>query len=416
MVYFPKVEAVKKAQERLRGVSLVTPLKRNESMSNAYGAEILFKREDLQVVRSYKIRGAYNKIASLSPAQKGKGVVCASAGNHAQGVAYSCRRLSIRATIFMPLPTPAQKIEQVKMFGGEWIDLRLSGDTFDEAKWAAQDFCSHSGAEFIHPFEDPKVMEGQGTIGLEILAQSKEPIDYLFMPVGGGGLAAGLSAVFKTLSPHTKLIGVEPLGAPSMSTSLRKMENTFLPRIDKFVDGAAVQKVGDLNFEICQHTLDAMLTVEEGRICELMLEMYNKEAIVLEPAAALSIAGLDAFGDDLKSKRVVCLISGSNNDISRTSEVQERAILYKGLKHYFLVKFPQRPGALREFIAEVLGPQDDIVYFQYIKRNSRERGAAVVGIELKAKEQIDPLQRKIRDLGYFDRYLNESEILYSVLT
>lgn len=413
--YYPKIEHILSAANNLKGVAVTTPLQENIGISKHYGANIFLKREDLQIVRSYKIRGAYNKISSLGAEELQNGVVTASAGNHAQGVAYSCNKLGIRGTIFMPVPTPKQKIEQVKMFGGEHTEIRLIGDTFDDASREAQAFCLAQKATYVPPFEDPKVIEGQGTIALEILNQTDVDIDYLFLPVGGGGLAAGVSAVFKTLSPKTKIIGVEPTGAPSMSKSLEKGEVVTLENIEKFVDGAAVKRVGKLNFDICKNTLDGMMTVNEGRVCECILNLYNKNAIVVEPAGALTIAVLDQMQDEIKGKNVVCLVSGSNNDITRTEEIKERALLHRGLKHYFVIRFPQRAGALKEFVSEILGAEDDITYFQYSKKHNRENGPAVVGIELKKSEDLPPLLHRLKSRNFFGEYLNDKADLMDLL-
>lgn len=413
--YYPDIKDVRCAAQLLDGVALVTPLIRSINYSHHYDCDILLKREDLQIVRSYKIRGAYNKMKSLSSESLANGIVCASAGNHAQGVAYSCKALKTKGKIFMPSPTPGQKIEQVKMFGQEFIEVILIGDTFDEASEHAKRYCIANNMAYIHPFDDDKVIEGQATIGLELLDQSAKPIDYVFLPVGGGGLAAGLSSVFKTLSPNTKIIGVEPKGAPSMSNSLAKKENLMLPHVDMFVDGASVKRVGDRNFSICQSTLDDMLTVDEGKICETILYVYNKAAIVLEPAGALAISALDQYAEEIKGKNVVCLLSGGNNDITRMEEIKERAMLYQGLKHYFLVKFPQRAGALKEFVAEVLGPTDDITHFEYTKKTSREKGTAVVGVELKGMQDFEPLLARMKDKQFFGGYLNDNEVLMDML-
>lgn len=413
--YFPAIEQVQQAAERLRGVVARTPLQLNRTASETYGANIYFKREDLQQVRSYKIRGAYNKMATLNKSELANGVVCASAGNHAQGVALACNKMQVHGTIFMPTPTPGQKLEQVKMFGGEYVDVVLAGDTFDEAKDAALDFCDSRGAVFIHPFDDPHIIEGQATVGLEVIEQLPETIDFVFVPIGGGGLAAGLSSVFRQLSPETKIIGVEPTGAPSMKKALEKGEAVHLDRINKFVDGAAVQKVGSLTFDICRQTLGDMLLVDEGRICQVILSMYNKDAIVAEPAGALSVAALEQYREQIKGKNVVCIISGSNNDITRMEEIKEGALLYAGLKHYFIVKFPQRPGALREFVMNVLGPTDDITHFEYTKKNSKEKGTAVVGIELKQAGEFDALLHNMKERGFYVDYLNNQLHLLNLL-
>ena len=412
--YFPAVKDINKAAEKLWGIIQETPLMKNFNLSGEFGANILLKREDLQIIRSYKIRGAYNKIASLSPVLLKNGVVCASAGNHAQGVAYACQKLGVNGTVVMPAPTPRQKIEQVSMFGKNRVEIILSGDTFDDAKQEAMSLGLSKNMPFIHPFDDESVIEGQGTVGLELLNQCQK-IDYLLVPVGGGGLSAGVSALFGNLSPATRVIGVEPAGAPSMSVSLKKGVNSTLEKIEKFVDGAAVKRVGDLNFRICQETLHDVITVNEGKVCETILQLYNREAIVVEPAGALSIAALDQLADKIVGKTVVCVISGGNNDITRTEEIKERALLYRGLKHYFIVRFPQRAGALKEFVAEVLGPDDDITHFEYTKKNSREKGTAVVGIELKSGDDFPDLLRRMQERNFYGDYINNSPDLLNLL-
>lgn len=413
--YSPSIEEIKKAAKILNGVANKTPLGKNLSLSKQFSSNIFFKREDLQVVRSYKIRGAYNKMFGLNDKEKQKGIVCASAGNHAQGVALSCKLLEIEGTIFMPSPTPNQKIEQVKMFGEEFINIVIEGDTFDDAYNAAKKECDSENKIFIHPFDDKKVIEGQATVGLEILTQTKEPIDYVFVPVGGGGLSSGLSSVFKNISPNTKVIGVEPEGAPSLLNSLKLKKNAALNKIDPFVDGAAVKKVGDLNFAICAQNLHQVVTVPEGKICQIILDLYNKDAIVVEPAGALSIAALELFADEINGKNIVCVVSGSNNDITRTEEIKERALLYANLKHYFIVKFPQRAGALKEFVADILGPNDDITHFEYTKKSNRTNGAAVVGLELKSSKDLNPLIQRMKDNDFYGDYLNDKPDLFQFL-
>lgn len=413
---YPSVlDNVYKAAKRLRNVVVRTPLAINNNLSGIYDAKISFKREDLQQVRSYKIRGAYNKMAVMSPEDLAKGVVCASAGNHAQGVAFVCSTMKVKGTIFMPLPTPGQKLEQVKMFGGDDIDIVLYGDTFDEAKDAALKFCKENQGIFIHPFDDQDIINGQATAALEILEQSDEPIDYLFLPVGGGGLAAGVCSVFRELSPHTKIIGVEPSAAASMKKALEKGQPVLLEKISRFVDGAAVQKVGDLNFELCKNVLYDMALVDEGMVCETILSLYNKDAVVVEPAGALSVAALGKYKDQIRGKNVVCIISGSNNDITRMEEIKEKALLHAGLKHYFLVRFAQRPGALKTFVMNVLGPNDDITFFEYTQKNSKEKGIAVLGIGLKDSEDFTPLLDNMKKYDFFVNYLNNDPSLMNLL-
>lgn len=413
--FVPDLKDVKAAATRISGVSVYTPLMPSHTYSRHLEAEILIKREDTQQVRSYKIRGAFNKISSLSKDQLRRGVVCASAGNHAQGVAFACNKMKINGTVYMPVTTPQQKVEQTRMFGGQYVEVVLMGDTFDDSYREALHFSEAQETTFIHPFDDEKVIEGQATIALEILEQSKEPIDYIFAPIGGGGLLAGISAVFKKLSPHTKIIGVEPQGAASMSAALEKGELVELDTIDRFVDGAAVKKVGSLNFQICRKYLDQVIGLAEGRICQTILDLYNKDAIVAEPAGAMSIAALEQFSEEIKGKRVVCILSGGNNDITRMAEIRDRAMLYNGLKHYFIVKFPQRAGALREFAASVLGPGDDITHFEYSKKHHRDNGPAVVGIELDNPDNLDPLVQRMKDRNFYGQYLNNSPDLFRFL-
>ena len=413
--YFPKIEDIRKAAETIRKVADITPLMRSIRYSKAFDANILLKREDLHRVRSYKIRGAFNKISSLSKKETINGVVCASAGNHAQGVAFACNHLGIKGTIYMPSVTPKQKVEQTKLFGGDWVTVVLEGDTFDDSSDAAKKFCAAKKKTYIHPFDDPKIIEGQATVGLEILEQTKKPIDYVFVAVGGGGLASGLCAVFKSLSPHTKIIGVEPEGAPSMKTSIEKGVNTELEQIDKFIDGAAVKRVGNLTFNICKEYLYDMVTVPEGKVCQTILDLYNRDAIVVEPAGALTITVLDDYKEEIKGKNVVCIVSGSNNDITRTAEIKERALLYGKLKHYFIIRFPQRPGALKEFVVDILGPTDDITHFEYSKKSSRENAPAVVGIELKHPEDLAPLVKRMKENKFFGDYINDKPDLFQYL-
>ena len=408
-------EQIQAAKNNLESVVPVTPLMMNFNLSEEFDATILLKREDLQIVRSYKIRGAYNKISSLSTAEKAKEIVCASAGNHAQGVAYSCHLLQIKGRIYMPITTPKQKIKQVQLFGKSFVEIVLIGDTFDDAFAAATQYANQNNGLFVHPFDDLQVIAGQGTVGLEILENHSQPIDFLFLPIGGGGLAAGVSTVFKQLSPNTKIIGVEPQGAPSMQTAISEGHTVALKTIDKFVDGAAVKQVGQQTFDICKNNLDHIILVPEGKVCTTILRLYNEEAMVVEPAGALTVAALHFYKEEIKGKTVVCVVSGSNNDIERTAEIKERSLLYEGLMHYFLIQFPQRPGALKEFVNDILGPNDDITYFQYTKKNSREVGAVVVGLELKFKKDIKAVKQNMRTKGFDFQYLNEMPELYSQL-
>jgi len=413
--YYPSLRNITQAKLTLNPIVTSTPLQKNLNLSERYSANVFLKREDLQVVRSYKIRGAYNKISGLTEEERQRGVVCASAGNHAQGVAYSCQLLGIKGKIYMPTTTPKQKITQVKMFGKDKIEVVLVGDTYDAASDAAHRNSLETGMVYIHPFDDPQIIEGQATVGVEILQDFTGPIDYLFLPVGGGGLAAGVGAYFKQISPNTKIIGVEPAGAPSMKTSLENGEVTPLKDIDKFVDGAAVQRVGDFTFKVCQQVIDEMVTVPEGKVCTTILELYNQDAIVVEPAGALSITALDFCKAQIEGKNVVCIVTGSNNDITRTAEIKERSLLYEGLKHYFIVRFPQRAGALRDFVDKVLGPNDDVTMFEYSKKTNREQGPALIGIELQVKEDYDGLVLRMEENGFVFEYINDRPDLFQLL-
>ena len=409
------IKDIQKAKDIVRDVALITPLQRNERLSEQYDANVYFKREDLQPIRSFKLRGAYHKIYKLSDAERKLGVVCASAGNHAQGVALACNKLGIKGTIFMPVPTPKQKLNQVRMFGGENIETRLVGDTFDDAYAAAQTFKDQSKSIFIHPFEDKDVVIGQATLALELLEQAQDSIDYILVPIGGGGLISGVLHVFKTLSPNAKVIGIEPEGAPAMHQSLERGKNTELNSIDPFVDGAAVRKVGDDAYDLCDNYLDKLVLVSEGKICQSILKLYNREAIVVEPAGAMSTASLKMIGEEINGKNVVCLICGGNNDITRMAEIKERALLEAKLLHYFIVRFPQRAGALKEFVADVLGPKDDITFFEYSKKNNRSNGPAVVGIELKKPDDFNPLVKRMKSKGFYGDYINNKPDLFQFL-
>ena len=398
----------------LKSVVLKTPLQFHRKLSEKFNAEVYLKREDLQVVRSYKLRGAYNLIQSLTDDQRQRGVACASAGNHAQGVAFSCRQLDIKGVIYMPAITPKQKINQVKMFGGENIEIVLIGDTFDECQAHALTFTQANNMVFIPPFDHLKVIEGQGTVGKEVLDELSD-IDYMFVPIGGGGLCAGVGQYFKLFSPKTKIIGVEPLGAPSMKEALKAGHPVVLDTIQRFVDGAAVKKVGDLTFALSKDILSDMLLVPEGKVSTTILQLYNEDAIVAEPAGALSIAALEQYADQIKGKKVVCILSGGNNDIDRMQEIKERSLLYEGLKHYFIVRFAQRPGALKQFVNEILGPTDDIVRFEFIQKHNKESGPALIGIELKSKDDFNTLIARMDSHKLNYTLVNQNENLFEYL-
>ena len=413
--YFPTVEAIEKASGVLEEILTPTPFQKNPNLSDIYDAEVYLKREDLQMVRSYKIRGAYNKIRSIDPDSMKNGIVCASAGNHAQGVAFSCSKLKIMGSIFMPVTTPKQKIEQVRMFGKEFIEIVLTGDTFDAANSAAITYAEENGKTFIPPFDDPKVMEGQGTIGMEILKQASEPLDYIFVPIGGGGLASGLGAYIKQMSPTTKVIGVEPGGAPCMKAAIENGAVVELDEIDKFVDGAAVKKAGALTYEVCKEVLDDIIVVPEGAVCTTIIHMYNKSAIVVEPAGALAVAALKFYKEEIKGKRVACIVSGSNNDITRMEEIREKSLLYEGLKHYFIVNFPQKSGAILSFVQNVIGSSADLVHIQYIKKTNKNFGPALIGIELASKDDFEPFLKRMTENGFAYEYINENNQLFEIL-
>ena len=405
---------IKAATERLKDIVLKTPLQYNQNLSRRYQCNVYLKREDLQIVRSYKLRGAYNMTSSLSAEELTKGVVCASAGNHAQGFAYSCNKLNIHGVVFMPVITPKQKITQTKMFGGANINIKLVGDTFDDCAIAAKRYTEENGMTFIPPFDDYKIIEGQGTVAVEILNELTN-IDYVFAPIGGGGLCAGVGSYFKSVSPQTKIIGLEPEGAPSMQAAFKAGHPVTLEHIDRFVDGAAVKRVGEITYNICKDVLDDVHLVAEGKICSTILQLYNQDAIVAEPAGALSIASLDDYAGEIKGKTIVCIVSGGNNDIDRMPEIKERSLQYEGLKHYFLVRFAQRPGALREFLNYVLGPSDDITRFEYMQKTNKESGPALVGIELQSKHDYEELINKMKQYNIDYTELNKDDTLFGYL-
>ncbi|MBB6500813.1 threonine ammonia-lyase IlvA [Pedobacter cryoconitis] len=391
-----------------------TQLEYNEGLSLKYNAKIYLKREDLQVVRSYKLRGAYNMISTLDKEQISRGVVCASAGNHAQGVAYSCKKLNIQGVIFMPEITPRQKIKQTEMFGGNNIKIVLVGDTFDDCMKEALAYTAEHQMVFVPPFDNIKIIEGQGTVGVEIYEDLPET-EVVVMPIGGGGLASGVGSYFKNINPAITLIGVEPEGAPSMNQALKNGSPVTLDYIDRFVDGAAVKRVGNLTFEYCSDLLDQMLLIPEGKICTTILKLYNEDAIVVEPAGALAVAALDQLKSTIAGKTVVCIVSGGNNDIERMQEIKEKSLLFEGLKHYFIVRFPQRPGALKSFVNNVLGPHDDITRFEFIKKTNRENGPALVGIELQESTDYASLKERMAEFKFEVIDLNDDQTLFEYL-
>ncbi|MET3859687.1 threonine dehydratase [Dietzia sp. 2505] len=371
------------AARRIGDVILASELHQSERLSEQTGATILLKREDQQAVRSYKIRGAYNLMSQLTGDERSAGVVTASAGNHAQGVAFACRSLGINGRIYVPTNTPKQKRDRILAHGRNWVELVVTGVNFDAAQTAARADAERTGATMVPPFDHPDTMAGQGTIAAEILAQLDRVPDAVVVPVGGGGLVGGLATYLAEYAPDCKIIAVEPAGAPSLTRALEAGEPVTLDTVDTFVDGASVARLGDFPFGVISSMTERIqvLTVDEGAVCTAMLELYQNEGIISEPAGALAVTALEQLEIE-EGATVVCIISGGNNDVSRYSEIIERSLVHQGLKHYFLVKFPQEPGQLRRFLDEVLGPEDDITQFEYLKRNNREYGAALVGIEL----------------------------------
>ena len=415
MINHPSFKGVESAAKKLKGLTRITPLEFNKRLSKNVNASVFLKREDLQQVRSFKIRGAYNKISSLKKEEIKKGIICASAGNHAQGFAFSCQKLEIKGEVYMPATTPDQKVSQVRMFGGEFVDIILVGDSYDACQKVALDAAKDANKTFIHPFDDPEVIEGQGTIALEMLDQYSKGFDYVLVPLGGGGLISGMLTVFKKKSPGTKVIGIEPQGAASMKLALEKGKRISLESMDYFVDGAAVRQVGRLPFKICKEHLDQILVIPEGKICQTILEVYNKDGIVAEPAGALAIAALNLMSNRLKNKSIGVLVCGGNNDIFRMPEIKERALLYAELKHYFLVDFPQRSGALKQFVTEILGPNDDITHFEFSKKHFRNSATAVVGIELKEASDLTILVERMKKYNFKFDYINDKKNLFQVL-
>lgn len=409
------VETINKAAQNLSGIVRLTPIEFSKRLSDLFRAKIYFKREDLQEVRSYKIRGAYNLMSNLTEEEKKRGVVCASAGNHAQGVAYSASKLGIKAVIFMPTVTPLQKINKVKNFGGEFAEIKLTGANYDESSKSAKEFCKKEMSVFVHPFNDYRVMSGQGTVGKEIFEYFGKDLDYILVPIGGGGLISGVATYLKSKSPKTKIAGVEPAGAASMTASVEAGKIVSLMSIDTFADGVAVRTVEDKTFEIVKKLVSDFVIVPEGKICTTMIELYQNEGIVAEPAGALSIAALDFIKEKIRGKTVACILSGGNNDIMRYPEVMEKSLTYEGLKHYFLINFAQKPGQLRKLVDSCLGPTDDIVRFEYIKKTSKEMGPALIGIELEKKEDLGLLLQKMDKAGINYTKITSSDLLYSYL-
>ncbi|MEU4192736.1 threonine ammonia-lyase IlvA [Kribbella sp. NPDC026611] len=383
--------AVEASVERLDGVAVRTPLQRNLRLSERTGAQVWLKREDLQIGRSYKLRGAYNLIAQLDDAAKSAGVVCASAGNHGQGLAYSCHILGVQGKVYVPRTTPRQKRDRIAALGGKQIQVIVTGDTYDDAAAAALAEGTATGATMVPAFDDPRTVAGQGTVAVELVDQLGHAPDVLVVPVGGGGLVAGVATWIAERHPGVRIVGVEPGGAASMAAAFEAGYPVTLPHLDSFVDGAAVRRVGEVTLPLVQQAGVELMSVPEGLVCSEMLELYQTDGLIAEPAGALSTSALGNGLDVRPGETVVCLLSGGNNDVSRYGEILERSLVYEGLKHYFLVTFPQEPGALRTFLDEALGPDDDIALFEYVKRNNRETGVALVGIEIGNRNDLDGL-------------------------
>lgn len=398
---------VKAAEVRLRDLFAPTPCHRNDHLSQAFGADIWLKREDLTPVRSYKLRGAWNAMSKV----RGAGLfVCASAGNHAQGMAYACRELGVQGVIFMPVTTPQQKIDKTRVFGGDRVEVRLVGDYFDDTLAAAKAYCDEAGGHFLAPFDDADVIEGQATVAAEFMAQMEAP-DVVVLPVGGGGLSAGVVSYLREVSPTTKIYFVEPAGGMSLDAALAAGHPVTLPHVDSFVDGAAVARIGVLPFGVLNDvSRDRVLASPEDRICATMIEMLNVEGIVLEPAGALSIDALQELRSEISGKRVLCIVSGGNFDFERLPEVKERAQRYRNLKKYLILRMPQRPGALREFL-DMLGPDDDIARFEYLKKSARNFGSVLIGIETTNPASFDALFAKMDDAGLVYRDITNDQAL-----
>jgi len=403
------------AAARLTGVVAPSPLQLCKRLSERYGAEVYLKREDLQEVRSFKLRGAYNKMSTLPPDEAARGVVCASAGNHAQGVAYACTLLGIPGTVFMPAITPMQKIDRVRHFGRDLVEVRLVGDSYDDASQAAHEFAAGSGRAFVHPFDDPATIAGQGTVAKELLEQMRGCPEVVVAGIGGGGLISGIATYLAEHCPDAAIFGAEPAGAPAMYESLRRGELVTLEEIDTFVDGAAVKSVRDSTFRICQRLVSAVLPVAEGAVCTALIELYQNEGIIAEPAGALAVSALERIEEQVRGRRVVCVLSGGNNDILRYPEIMERSLVHQGRKHYFIVEFAQKPGQLRQFVDSALGPTDDIVRFEYMKKTNKERGAALIGVELRSQDDLEPLLRRLEQIQMKYTRLTSDELLYEHL-
>ena len=388
-------QTIDDAAARLAGVIHRTPLELSERLTSALGVPVLLKREDQQIGRSYKVRGAYNLISTLSPSERQRGVVCASAGNHGQGVAFACKQLAIHGKVLLPSNTPRQKRDRIQALGGEWIEPVVIGSSYDEASAAAHADSRRTGAVYVHPFDDPRTIAGQGTIAIELAEQSDRPIDTVVVPIGGGGLISGIALWFALHHPAIRIVGAEPAGAASMTAALTRGAPVALAEVDTFVEGAAVGSAGEITYPLVRDLVDEVVTVPEGAVCTEMIDLYQSEGIVAEPAGALASAAVRAFLNHRPEGPVACIVSGSNNDLSRYAEVIERSLVHEGLRHYFLVTFPQEPGALRHFLDDVLAHGEDIVVFDYVKKNNRSTGPALVGIDIERAEDFGALLKRM---------------------
>ena len=398
---------------KMRPLVKKTNLEFNERLSKKYNCNLFLKREDQQVVRSFKLRGALSKIITLSDSQRKKGIVCASAGNHAQGIALTTSKYDIPCNIFLPRDTPIQKIDRIKYFSGNKTEIILQGSNFNQCLDTALDFSNYNDKTFIHPYDDLDVIKGQATIASEIYEEINP--DVIIGCIGGGGLMSGISMYSKLLS-NSLLIGVEPDSCPSFNKSLQLNKLVNLPISDNFVDGATVSQMGTLTYDILKENLDESYTVHIGKICETMVDLYKNDGIIVEPAGALSLSILDNLPIDIiKGKNIVCIVSGGNNDLSRYPEVLERMYTYQGLKHYYIVQFVQKPGLLRKFINEILEQEDDIVRFEYIKKTNREFGDVLIGIQVNDKKKINTLNSKLEKSSFTYSILKPDSQIYSYL-
>ncbi|CAD8177297.1 unnamed protein product [Paramecium pentaurelia] len=404
------------AYKRLMKVVTRTPTQKSIKLSEYFGANVYIKREDLQIVRSYKLRGAYNKIISIPENERHRTVFCASAGNHAQGVAYVCNLMKINCIIYMPTNTPSIKFNAVKSWGKQYAQIELVGDTFDESFRASRDKCSAENGIYVHAFDDEKIIEGQGTIAVEILEDiNEDQVDFMFFPVGGGGCGAGISSYFKQVSPQTILIGVEPEGSPSMYEAIKQQQVVELESINTFVDGAAIKKSGAKPFEILNSVLKEVVLIPEGHVCTTMMKLFNEEGILVEPAGALAISALDKFKEQIKGKTVVCLISGSNNDLGRMTDIRMLSEIHQGLQYYMFVNFFQKPGALKQFLIQCLGPTDEITNLEYTRKNNREKGPALVGVKVRKPQDFEAMKNKMEELKITHRILQPNQEIFKML-